>query len=175
MSKKFSGTVWCSYAILGPPESNPEISGILVSYIQRNGAKVLNQYIADSRKRMQFISELAKSNGYTAKEWFDLERKIKSGIIYQHDIEGVKQADRLVVLPKCSSSGVGMEVQYALNKPAMGMNLTPILVLVEESLLPELPTMIQGAAEQTQHMFVTSYTTLLSAYQAIDNFFTFTE
>lgn len=164
--------VYYSGSITGVEEKDLEFPEQLVGYIEKLGAQVIDPHVAISQKLKKdaFLAALVTSHGLTRKEWENLPPHEQSKRVYQHDIALVDQATHLVALLNGTSFGVAMEIQEALRKPDIGLNLTPILGLVHENFLDRLSLMIKGAAEIYPHFHLQTYQTLTEAQKAIHKF-----
>ena len=77
----------------------------------------------------------------------------------------------VVALVNAASTGVGMELQRALDKPLMGMNETPILCLIHQDQLQKLSFMVRGVDPEESAVFhLHEYLTLHQAKQHIFDF-----
>lgn len=172
-SQPFSGTkVYYSGSIYGVQESDIHLPEKLVHYMQENGAQVLDEHVAIPHKGEIFHTAVALSQGFTLEEWFGIEEYQQALRIYEHDIRLVDESTHVVVLANGRSHGVGMEVQRALDKPHLGLTITPILVLVHEGFLPRLSFMLRGAAEKYEHMSICVYCSTEQAKEAMYEFLT---
>jgi hypothetical protein len=166
--------VYYSGSITGVAEADPEFPELLVNYIQRGGAHVLDPHVAISRtlKPDAFVEALAASHGITVTEWNSLDGDEQNVRIYTHDISFVNQATHVVTLLNGASTGVGMELQQALLKPHLGLPITPILGLVHASRFAALSPMIKGAVGQHPAFVLEIYGSLDDAQGAICRFLT---
>ncbi len=160
--------VYFSGSIRGVPEPDPEFAWQLVQFMASGGADVLSEHVA-ARSQQEMDSIRARRIGLTIQEmladpepWF---------LIREQDIDWVDEATHVVALVNAPSHGVGMEIQRALDKPAMGMNRTPILALIHENLLEPMSRMVRGV-RPTKHpeYFLKTYQSLTDAQTATDQF-----
>jgi hypothetical protein len=157
--------VYYSGSIKGIPEPDKELPWKLVRFMAEGGADVLSEHVAArSHKEMEEIR--AKRIGDRMSEvennpepWFGVRKM---------DLEWVEEATHLVALVNSPSSGVGMEIQHAIDKPRMGLNKTPILCLVREDLADKITWMIRGLTSEEAHL--RTYKDYTEATQLIDKF-----
>jgi len=169
MRKLFEGLkVYYSGSIKGTPEPDVEFPWKLVQYMARNGADVLSEHVAArSTKEMDEIR--ARRIGITIQQ---LKEDTQPWIgIRRQDLDWVNEATHVVALVNSPSHGVGMEIQRALDKPALGMNETPVLCLVHSELLPKLSFMVRGVTPKESPTFqLRAYQDLQQAQQHIFDF-----
>ena len=171
MSKPFEGCrVYYSGSIKGVPESDPEFPWKLVQYMGANGADVLSEHVA-GRNQQEMDEIRARRIGTTIQRlkedpapWFGIRRQ---------DLAWVDESTHVVALVNAPSLGVGVEIQRAIDKPRLGLNLTPVLCLVRSDILPKLSYMIRGISTDESRLFqLREYTTLESAQRHIYDFLT---
>jgi hypothetical protein len=63
-----------------------------------------------------------------------------------------------------------MELQRALDKPALGKNVTPMLGLIHQDLFDNVSPMVRGAAQQYPHFHLRTYNSLADAQKVIHGF-----
>ncbi len=141
--KIFEGKrIYFSAPIKGVPNSNPYFIESIVKYLKDNGAVVLSEHVAgknDEERNSMFIKESGINR---------LILENPSPVIRQTDISWVDEAGYLIAIVDTPSIGVGMEIQRALDKHKMGMNLTPVLCLVSEDRWEkELSNMVKGISK----------------------------
>lgn len=128
--KPFFGLrVYYSGSIRGTPEPDPVLPWKLVSFMQEGGAEVPSEHVAarnPEEMRQLRIKNAGIERVDCPEPWVGAR---------EADIEWVDSATHMVALVNGPSHGVGMEIQRALDKPAMGLNFTPILCLVREDIL----------------------------------------
>ncbi|MEK7526093.1 MAG: hypothetical protein AAB546_01285, partial [Patescibacteria group bacterium] len=92
-------------------------------------------------------------------------------LIRKQDNEWVDQATHLVAVVNAPSHGVGMEIERAILKPQRGLNETPILCLIHETLLDKLSFMVRGVSEDEHPSFhLKTYTNLQEAQNTVHDF-----
>ena len=169
MSKPFERSkVYYSGSIKGTPEPDPEFAWKLVQYMAQNGADVLSEHVA-GRNQQEMDEIRARRIGMTIQQ---LKNNSEPWIgIRRQDLEWVNEATHVVALVNAPSLGVGMEIQRAIDKPKLGMNKTPILCLVQESVLPKLSYMVRGVVPEESSLFqLQTYQNLEQAQQHIFDF-----
>ncbi len=162
--------VYFSGSIKGAPESDPEFAWKLVQYMGINGADVLSEHVA-ARNQEEMDQIRARRTGQEIQEmlaqqepWFGIRKK---------DTEWVDQASHVVALVNAASHGVGMEIERAILKPRMGLNVTPILCLVHEQVLDRLSYMIKGVSkEECPVFYLNTYTDIKNAQSIVYSFLT---
>jgi nucleoside 2-deoxyribosyltransferase len=167
--KPFAGKkVYFSGSIRGVPHPDPEFFYNLVKYMSDNGADVLSEHVA-ARTNME-MNEIR-----TRRLGFDInELKNPRPAVRHNDIKWVDEADYVVAVVDTASTGVGMEIQEALRKHKMGMNLTPVLCLVmEERYENDLTWMVSGIDEEDSPVAeVRTYKDTKDAQRIITDFLT---
>lgn len=143
--KPFLGyKIYYSGSIRGVVNSEPEFAWKLVQNLISKGADVLSEHVA-ARNFDEMDDTFFRKSGVDRRSltepWF-AAREV--------DFEWVDEATHMIAVVNGPSHGVGMELQRAIDKPRMGMNLTPVLCLVHESLFENLTWMIRGVSE-TEH------------------------
>lgn len=94
--------------------------------------------------------------------WFPIRRQ---------DTEWVDTCSHFIAVVNAPSHGVGMEIERALLKPRLGLNETPILCLVHESLVEKLSYMIRGISQtEFPNFSLETYADLKSAQEAAHAF-----
>lgn len=164
--------VYFSGSIDGVRETDYEFPERLVAYMQENGATILDPQIPISpqEKPNEFLSAMLGVQGLTREEWNKLTQEERDLRIYEKDLSGATKASHIVALVNGASYGVGMELQRVLDKPALGMSLTPILGLVHEDNYSKLSKMVRGAAQKYPHFKLQTYKSLPDAEQAVFTF-----
>lgn len=165
-------TVYFSGSIGGFGEVTSEFPEQLTAYMLGLGADILDPHVAISAKRKpdEFMASMLRSHGLSQEEWHRLSQQEKDLKIYEGDIAMVDRASHVVALVNGASFGVGMELQRALNKPALGQPLTPILGLVQKDQYDHLSLMVRGAAQKYPNFHLKTYASLTEAKQAIHEF-----
>lgn len=168
--KPFEGKkVYFSGSISGVAHPEPFFFHHLVRHMVDNGADVLSEHVGgrsyDERETIR-----------TRRLGFDVRTLDNPApVVRRKDIEWVEEATHVVAVVDTPSTGVGMEVQHALNKHRMGMNLTPVLCLVQKDILDEdrLTDMIGGInMDDSPVAYVIPYTDMEDAKNIITNFLT---
>ena len=132
------------------------------------GADVLSEHVA-ARSIAEMDSIRARRIGMTIQQlkeqpepWFGIRAQ---------DIEWVEVATHVVAVVNAASHGVGMELERAILKPRLGLNYTPILCLVHDSLIDKLSFMVRGVSvEECQDYTVRVYSRLEDAKQLVSSF-----
>lgn len=160
--------VYFSGSIRGVPEPDPEFAWKLVRFMATGGADVLSEHVA-ARNQIEMDTIRARRIGLTIKAM--LSQPEPSIPIRRQDIKWVDQATHFVALVNAASHGVGMEIQRALDKPAMGLNRTPILSLIHESLFEPMSMMVRGVDPiESPQYYLKTYASLLDAQITVDQF-----
>lgn len=148
------------------PHPDPSLFRNLITYMKENGACILSEHVAETdpdERNSVFI----KLSG--------IDRRMRENpapAIREADMGWVDEATHLIAIVDTPSHGVGMELQRALDKPRMGMNLTPILCLVQEDKWEEeLSNMIKGISKKDSPVAeVITYKDLEDAKRIISDF-----
>ncbi len=170
--KLFEGTkVYYSGSIKGAPELDPDFAWNLVQFMKEGGADVLSEHVA-GRNKDEMDQIRAEKLGITVEALRDIPREVfLRDIVRKQDLEWVDEATHFVALVNAPSHGVGIEIQEAILKPRLGMNLTPILCLIHEDLYPKLSGMIIGVSEQeNSEFYIKKYKTLQEAKDLVSSF-----
>lgn len=164
--------IYFSGSIGGINEVDYEFPQQLTTYMQEGGATIIDPQVAVSAKQKpkEFLAAMLGVQGLTEEEWNALTQQQRDERIYTKDISLVNQASHVVALVNGVSFGMGMELQRALDKPALGMNHTPILALVHQDNYEGLSRMVRGAAQKYPHFHVKTYTSLPDAQHEIREF-----
>lgn len=171
--RPFEGTkIYYSGSMTGAPELDLDFPLQLIQYIEKGGGQILDPHVAIPHKGDEFLAAIAAAHGFTFEEWTGLEQHERDIRIYKHDIELVNEATHVVTLLNGASHGVGMEIQEALRKPQMGLNLTPILGLIHESMVTKLSAMMRGASKLNDQFILRPYSDLSQAQEEINSFLT---
>jgi len=151
----------------GVREAPPEFGWELVQFMKENGATVRDEFVA-ARNHNELVEIFLRDFNFNldteSDPWF---------FVRKTDISLVDEATHLVVVVDGASHGVGMEIQRAIDKPAMGMNATPILCLIREDLYGEnKPTwMIKGITQEEASGFeLKTYKDLEDAKRIVQDF-----
>jgi hypothetical protein len=140
----------------------------LVQYMASGGAEVLSEYVA-ARTKEEREKILATKEGVELDEilsrpepWFGIRRQ---------DLKWVDKATHFVAVVNGPSHGVGMELERAILKPNLGLNVTPILCLVQEDLLAKLTYMIRGISmDECPDYYLQTYHDLEHAKEIVRTF-----
>ena len=116
--------IYFSAAISGGRHKDPSLLVDVVNYMEENGAIVLSKHVAIA-DREERNSVFIQESGFN-RDW--MEGNVAERI-READLGWIKDATHLIALVDTPSTGAGMEIQYALLKHKMGMNLTPVLCL----------------------------------------------
>jgi hypothetical protein len=164
MAQPFEGLrVYYSGTIKGSPEPDPELPWKLVCYMADHGADVLSEHVA-ARTPAEMDKIRARRVGKTIQELYQEPDRWVG--IRRQDLQWVNEADCLVALVNAPSLGVGMEIQRAIDKPALGLNQTPVLCLVRQDVLPRLSFMVRGiTSEENPGIELKEYSTTEEARQ----------
>jgi hypothetical protein len=172
--KLFEGLkIYYSGSIKGAPEPDPNFAWNLVQYMIQNGANVLSEHVA--ARNMDEMDEIkAGKMGITVTELRSIPREIYlKDVIRKQDLKWVDEATHVVSLVNSAGSyGVGMELQEAILKPRLGLNPTPVLCLIHESLYGNLSGMVTGAEDSGSEFYIKSYKDLEDAKTTIRIFLT---
>lgn len=164
--KIFEGMkIYYSGSIRGVPNPDPEFAWKLVQFMIAKGADVLSEHVA-ARNHEEMDEIFARRSGVDrrklAEPWYEARRI---------DFEWVNEATHVVAVVNGPSHGVGMEIQRAIDKPRMGMNLTPVLCLVHEELFDKVTWMIRGVSAIESPVFRRAvYLALQDAQNKIEEF-----
>lgn len=162
--------VYYSGSIQGVAEIEPDFAWNLVRYMINNGAVVLSEHVA-GRNRNERDEIRARNVGMTVEEmlkepepWFGIRKQ---------DLNWVDEATHMVALVNAPSHGVGMELEHAILKPRLGLNLTPILCLVHEGAAEKLSYMIRGVTtDESPCVYIRTYNDLKSAQLLVEKLLT---
>lgn len=142
----------------------------LVQYMTEGGADVLSEHVAarsqDERNRIRARRMGVDINELQAdpEPWFRNRRT---------NLRWIEEATHLIASVDAPSHGVGIELEHAILKPKLGLNVTPILCLVHVELLEKLSNMIRGVGiEECAEFYIKGYQDLKDAEQAIHDFLT---
>ncbi len=133
--------VYFSNSIKGDMGRVVDIGAEVVNFMSENGADVLSENVAFLKPEEGLPIFERRTGVDLAKITDPVER---ARIIRKVDLDWVDEATHLVAVVNGASYGVGMELQRAIDKPRMGMNVTPILCLVQKNELSGLSSMIRG-------------------------------
>ena len=168
--KPFQGKkVYFSAPIRGVRENMPNLARDLVKFMKKVGADVLSEFVvANLGKTMdQAFSRKSGVSLLKSKEPWIIARQI--------DFQWVDEADYLVAEVTSPSLGVGMEIQRAKDKEALGFNHTKILCLCRQEVMDKekLSWMIKGVtSEEHKNFYLVGYKTLPGAKRVITRFLT---
>ncbi|OGM09117.1 hypothetical protein A2Z67_05925 [Candidatus Woesebacteria bacterium RBG_13_36_22] len=162
--------VYYSGSIKGAPEIEPDFAWQLVQYMIENGANVLSEHVA-ARNQQEMDEVRARNLGMSVQEmlkqpepWFGIRRQ---------DLKWVEEATHVVAVVNAPSHGVGMELQHAILKPRLGLNVTPMLCLVHEQLNDKLSFMVRGVSKnESPYFFLETYKDLEAAKSSVEKFLT---
>jgi len=150
-SPDFSGKkIYYAGSIRGAAEQDQELPWHIVRYMADHGAEVLSEHVA-ARTPEEREAIRATHIGQTIIDTYgraNTDEQIR-GI----DLAWVREADYMVAVVNAPSLGVGMELQYALLKPDLGMQITPILALVHKEFQAQLSAMVRGVTEPQFHLY----------------------
>jgi len=172
--KLFEGIkVYYSGSIKGAPELDPDFAWNLVQFMKEGGADVLSEHVA-GRNKDEMDQVRAGKMGITVEALRDIPREVYvRDVIRKQDLEWVDQATHMVALVNAPSHGVGMEIQEAILKPRLGLNLTPVLCLIHEDIYSQLSGMITGVSDQeNSEFYIKKYKTLQEAKDIVSSFLT---
>ena len=130
--------VYYSGSMQGAVEPRLDLGCQIVSHMKTNGAKVLSEHvpIADHAERDALF---LKNSG------IDTKQENANRLVHDQDMLWVEIATHLVVLANAKGSyGVGMEIEHAVLKPRLGLNMTPVLILRKEDTMDTLSWMVTG-------------------------------
>lgn len=168
--KQFSECkVYYSGSIRGVPSADPEFPRQLVQYMIDNGADVLSEHVA-ARNDQERVAIFARRSGI---DLLSLSVPDRGKTARRVDLEWVRQATHVVAIVDSPSLGVGMELQYALDKPLRGLNRTPVLCLARHELLRDnrLSNMVIGVSvEESPVFYVKGYDNLGEAKETVSEF-----
>jgi hypothetical protein len=170
--KPFEGLkVYYSGSIKGAPELDPNFAWDLVQYMVEGGADVLSEHVA-ARNKEEMDQVRARKMGVPVESFKNLPREVYvKEIIRRKDLEWVDEATHMVALVNAPSHGVGMELQEAILKPRLGLNVTPILCLVHASLYNNLSGMVLGVREdENPNFYIRTYHDLEEAKTIVRDF-----
>ena len=159
--------IYFSGSIRGVPNPEPSFAWDLVQHMIVNGANVLSEHVA-ARNFTEMDETFFRKSGVDRRKlqepWFEARRI---------DFEWVNEATHLVAIVNGPSHGVGMEIQRAIDKPRLGMNETPMLCLIHESLFNNLTWMVRGVKPEECPVFeLKTYTDLEDAKRIVTDFLT---
>lgn len=160
--------VYYSGSIKGSPEADPEFAWKLVRYMVEGGAEVLSEHVA-ARSQQEMDEVRARNIGMTVSEMLSLPEPWFG--IRKQDLKWVEEATHVVALINAPSHGVGMELQHAILKPRIGLNITPVLCLVHEQYADKISFMIRGVSkEEAPYFSLHTYQDLDTAKNSIRTF-----
>ena len=122
----------------------------------------------DETLRKKYMQEYAK-------KYFGLDLQTLKGeeiyrFIYNIDTLLVDQATHIIALLDKPSSGVAMEIQHALTKPARGLPQTKILGLVHKDNYSKVSGMLKGAVHMYENFEIKIYQTPEAIQKFIKDF-----
>ncbi len=121
--------IYFSAALSGGRHKDPRLLLDVADYMEKNGAVILNKHvpIRDGNERNSMFIRLSGIDRlWPQDDWINGDA---SPLIREASLEWVDRATHLVAFVDTPSFGVGIEIQEALRKVKMGMNLTPVLCL----------------------------------------------
>lgn len=161
----YKGRVYFAGSIRGAPV-DPLIGYKLVGHMLENGAEVPSAHVA-ARSQQEMDDTFFLMSGKEASEIIGN----KPEIIFETDIGWVQSATHMVALIDSPSHGVGEEIMYALLKPQLGFNHTPILCLVSKENAHKVSLMIKGSNVMFGNTITLyEYESVEDAQNAIHNF-----
>jgi len=162
--KIFQGRkIYFSGSIRGVPHPDPDFFHSLISYMKENGALVLSEHVGIKNVEERNSLFVKLSGIDRSGELFDPASKIREA-----NLLWLNEATHCIAVCDTASSGVGMEVQYALLKYRMGLNLTPVLCLVRADLFSDVSNMVKGISQKDSSVaFVRKYKDLKNAEEKI--------
>lgn len=133
--------VYYSGTIKGAPELDPELPWQIVRFMAKGGAYVNSEHVA-ARSKAEMDEIRARNVGTTvekllaeANPWFGIRKQ---------DIAWVDESSHIVSLVNAASTGVGTEIQRALDWWYFRRQVKPILSLIHQDRLDSLSYMIRG-------------------------------
>ena len=165
--------IYYSGSIKGAPELDPNFAWNLVQYIVQNGANVLSEHVA-GRNYDEMDQIRAEKMGISVDNLRSIPREIYlRDVIRKQDLEWVDEATHVIALVNAPSHGVGMELQEAILKPRLGLNLTPILCLVHKDIYSNLSGMVLGVGDdENPKFYIRTYQNLEDAKNTVREFLT---
>lgn len=165
--------IYYSGSIKGAREINPDFAWDLVQYMIGGGANVLSEHVA-ARNKTEMDQIKARRMGISVDALKKIPRAIYvRDVVRKQDLDWVDEASHVIALVNAPSHGVGMELQEAILKPRLGLNLTPILCLVHMDVCTGLSGMITGVRDdENSQFYVGVYQNLDEAKAMVHTFLT---
>src|SRR5258708_32378436 len=141
--KIFKGKIIYFSGAITEKHPDPDFFKELINFMKENGALVLSEHvgIVDKEER---TSEFIRRSGIRRDLMDD-----PSPYIREADLGWVHDCTNLIAVADTPSTGAGMEIQEALNKHKMGMNLTPVLCLIHIDLWKDgFSNMVKGISKK---------------------------
>ena len=144
----------------------------IAEWVEEAGGIVNDKHVIyaghDETLRQKYMQEYAE-------KYFKIDARTLKGadfyeFIYNIDTFLVDQATHIVALLDKPSSGVAMEIQHALTKPARGLQQTKILGLAHKDNYPKVSEMLKGAAHMYENFEIKIYQTPEDIQKFVKNF-----
>lgn len=162
---KFSGCqLNISASISGQKDKNAEFVPQLVTYVMENGADVLDEHIR-GKDLQEMVAIVKRRTGVDR-----LAYREPWKIVYQQDMEWVDQASHMIIFVDRPSHGVGMELMRGLLKPSLGLNPTPILILLHEENVHSLSPVVRGIPQNDSQVQLKTYQDFADIQREVDSF-----
>ncbi len=130
--------VYLSASIKGNKDENHNNVPKLVDYILDNGGDVLDEHIK-GKDLDEMIEIVQRRTGVNR-----LESTEPWKIVYEQDMQWVDESTHMIIFVDGPSHGVGMELMRGVLKKELGLNPTPILILVQEENVEKLSLVVRG-------------------------------
>ena len=145
----------------------------IADWVEKLGGIVNNKHVIYAGHD-KILSE--KYTQEYAKKYFDLElqnlkKRIQSAsFIYRLDTLLVDQATHLIALLDKTSSGVAIEIEHALTKPARGLPQSKILGLVHKDNYLKVSGMLRGSTQVYKNFEIKVYKNIKDIQNLVVNF-----
>ena len=155
-------TIYFSASVSGVINIPPDFLKDLVAVMKEEGYRVLSEHIVHGMSEENFRL-LSKNSGKHIPQREGYEFDIRT-----IDMQWVDQADYFVAIVDGPSHGVGMEIERALLRPERGLDVVPILCLVQRENFSKVTAMIKGV--KAPNFALSQYGDLADASQIVLNF-----
>ena len=156
--------MYVSASIYGLKDENHVSVPLLVEYIMTNGGDVLDEHIRG--KDLQEMNDIV----YRRTGVNRLEHDEPWRIVHQQDVDWVDASTHMIIFVDGPSHGVGMELMRGLLKSELGLNRTPILILIQEENLPKLSLMVRGIPTDKYPVQLETYRDFNHVKELVDEF-----
>lgn len=159
--KPFEGKkiYFCGPIVVANP-ADSEFNWEIMEFLKEGGAGILDEHVGG--RTIEEIGIIFEN------KWG--QNQDDSSFVRKVDLEAVDEATHMIAIVTKPSLGIGMEIQRAVDKPAMGKNHTPILCLKLDDGI-RLSKMVTGISPSENPDFeLATFKNLEEAQEIIQNF-----